>query len=63
MTTNTITCPKCNAEFPLGEAVSVRLKEQLAAEFNKKVKELNEALSERETKLKSAEESLEFREK
>lgn len=63
MTTNSITCPKCNAEFPLGEAVSVRLKEQLAAEFDKKAKELNEALAERETKLKSAEECLEAREK
>ena len=63
MTTDSITCPKCNAEFPLGEAVSVRLKEQLAAEFDKKAKELNEALAERETKLKSAEESLELREK
>ena len=30
-----ITCPKCGAEIPLGEAVSHRLREQLEGEFEK----------------------------
>jgi len=63
MAQDNITCPKCSAEFPLGEAVSVRLRDQLAAEFEAKAKDLNAALSERETKLKAAQQSLETREK
>jgi len=35
MNETNIVCPQCNAEFPLGEAVAHRLREQLAADFDK----------------------------
>jgi hypothetical protein len=46
-----ITCPKCGAEIPLTEAVSHRIREELAADFDKQRREQNAALAEREGKL------------
>jgi hypothetical protein len=46
-----IACPKCGAEIPLTEAVSRRLREELAADFEKERRELNTVLAEREKKL------------
>jgi hypothetical protein len=46
-----IACPKCGAEIPLTEAVSHRLREQLEADFNRRLAESNAALAEREKKL------------
>ena len=51
MPDTTITCPKCGAEIPLTEAVSHRVREQLAADFEKQRAELNTALNAREQKL------------
>jgi hypothetical protein len=50
MTDTNITCPKCGAEIPLSEAVSHRLREQLAADFEKQRQQLNAAMQEREKK-------------
>jgi hypothetical protein len=47
----TITCTKCGAEIPLGEAVSHRLREGLEEEFKAERTKLNAALAEREAKL------------
>jgi hypothetical protein len=58
-----ITCPKCGAEIPLGEAVSHRLREQLEGEFEKERAKLNSALAEREKKLHDEKEALESRAK
>jgi len=58
-----ITCPKCGAEIPLGEAVSHRLREQLEAEFEKERATLNTALADREKKLADEKAMLEARAK
>jgi hypothetical protein len=55
----TITCPKCGAEVPLSEAVSHRIREQLAREFEIKRREQDEALTTREGKLRESEAALE----
>jgi hypothetical protein len=49
--TSNITCPKCGAEIPLTEAVSHRIREELAADFEQQRQEQNAALAEREGKL------------
>jgi hypothetical protein len=46
-----IACPKCGAEIPLTEAVSHRVREQLEADFNRRLAESNAALAAREQKL------------
>ena len=43
MNENNIVCPQCQAEFPLGEAVAHRLREQLAADFEKERAKLKQA--------------------
>jgi len=53
-----IMCPKCGAEFPLTEAVSHRLREQMTAEFEEERKSLNAALTEREAKLAADQKAL-----
>jgi hypothetical protein len=58
-----ITCPKCGAEIPLGEAVSHRLREQLEGEFEKERAKLNAALADREKKLADEKETLESKAK
>jgi hypothetical protein len=58
-----ITCPKCGAEIPLTEAVSHRIREGLAAEFEKQRQEQNAALAEREGKLAKLQSELEQRAK
>ena len=52
--TNTITCPHCKADFPLGEAVSKNLRSELSAEFDRERQRLNAALAERETRKMAA---------
>ena len=37
-----ITCPKCGAEVPLSEAVSHRIREQLARDFDQKRREITD---------------------
>lgn len=59
MTDTNITCPKCGAEIPLTEAVSHRLREQLAAEFEHQRTELNAALKKREDRLVTEKAALE----
>src|SRR2546427_51155 len=59
----TITCPKCAAEVPLSQAVSHRIREELAGEFQQKLKERESGLSERENKLREAQQTLEQRQK
>ena len=59
----TITCSKCGAEVPLSEAVSHRIREQLAGEFQQKLKERESGLSERERQLREAQQTLEQRQK
>ncbi len=54
-----ITCPKCGAEFPLTEAVSHRLREQIQTEFDRKLKDQNAALEARERKLHQQKQQLE----
>jgi hypothetical protein len=54
-----ITCPKCGAEIPLTEAVSHRVREELAADFEKQRKEQSEALAKREAALTKTKEDLE----
>jgi hypothetical protein len=49
----TITCTKCGAEIPLGEAVSHRLRESLEEEFKVERAKLNAALAEREAKVEA----------
>lgn len=63
MTDNTISCPKCGAEIPLTEAVSHRLREELAADFEKKRTELNAAMTRREEQIAVEKEALAQREK
>ena len=43
MNEQNIVCPECQAEFPLAEAVSLRLREQLAADFEKERAKLKQA--------------------
>ena len=59
----TITCSKCGKEIPLSEAVSHRIREQLAGEFQQKLKERESGLSERERQLREAQQTLEQRQK
>lgn len=61
MTDTTITCPKCGADIPLTEAVSHRLREELAADFENQRAELNTALKKREDQLEGEKEALEKR--
>ena len=63
MNETTITCPKCGADIPLSEAVSHRLRDQLAAEFEKERKNLNDVLAAREQKLAQATGDLDKRQK
>jgi hypothetical protein len=58
---NIITCTKCGAEIPLTEAVSHRVRDQLAAEFEIQRRQLNAALAEREEKLAGERRQLEQR--
>lgn len=51
MSDTTITCPKCGAAIPLTEAVSHRIREELTAEFNRKLAGHKAALAAREEKL------------
>ena len=61
MTGSNITCPKCGAEIPLTEAISHRLRERFAADFEKQRAELNAALAEREQKYTTEKAALEER--
>jgi len=61
MNDTNIACPKCGAEIPLTEAVSHRLREQLAADFEKQRADLNTALAAREQKLAVEKAALEKR--
>ena len=63
MNDTNITCPKCGAEFPLSEAVSHRLRDQLKADFEKERGQLNEALASRERKLNEEQATLAIRQK
>src|SRR5436309_5872493 len=56
---NIITCPKCGAEIALTEAVSHRVREQLAAEFEGQRQQLNAAVADRERKLAAERRQLE----
>ncbi len=58
---NSIACPKCGAEIPLTEAVSRRVREQLEADFNRRLAESNAALAERERKVAAERAALEQR--
>jgi exonuclease VII large subunit len=58
MTDATIDCPKCGAEIPLTEAVSHRVREQLEADFNRRLSESNAALQKREQQLATDREAL-----
>jgi hypothetical protein len=55
----TITCPKCGAEVPLSEAVSHRIRDQLARDFDQKRRENEGALAAREQKLHESQSALE----
>ena len=44
----TITCPKCNADFALSEAVLVGLRERMTADLEAELQQNNSALAERE---------------
>jgi len=61
MNDSNIACPKCGAEIPLTEAVSHRLREKLAADFEKQRADLNTALAARERKLAAERVALEQR--
>ncbi|MCW5558581.1 MAG: DUF2130 domain-containing protein [Verrucomicrobiae bacterium] len=61
MSDTTITCPRCGAEIPLTEAVSHSVREQLEADFNRRLAESNAALAERERKLAAEETALQQR--
>src|ERR1051325_7810191 len=63
MSVTNIACPKCGAEIPLTEAVSHRLREQLAAEFDQQRQEQNGAMAARERKLEAEKKKLDDREK
>ena len=59
----TISCPKCAAEIPLNEAVSHRLRENLEADFEKKIAERNVAMTKREEQIAAEKAALEQRAK
>ncbi len=61
MTDTNITCPKCGAEIPLTEAVSHRLREQLEADFSRRLAASNNAIAERERKLAAEKAALDAR--
>ena len=63
MNDTNITCPKCGAEFPLSEAVSHRLRDQLKTDFDKECVQLKEALTVREKKLNDEQAALALRQK
>jgi len=62
MTDTTISCPKCGAEIPLTEAISHRMREQIAADFETRRNELNAALKKREAQIALQRETLGKRE-
>jgi len=55
----TIVCPKCGAEIPLSEAVSHRIREQLARDFDEKRRAQEAGLVAREQALANERETLE----
>jgi hypothetical protein len=57
----TITCPNCQSDIPLGEAVSHRLRSELEAEFEKERQRLNSTIAEREAKLAAEKDTLDSR--
>jgi hypothetical protein len=61
MAESTITCPNCKSDIPLGEAVAHRLREELAADFEKERQRLTQAISEREAKIASERKAIEER--
>lgn len=61
MNDTTINCPKCGAEIPLTEAVSHRVREQLEADFNRRLAESNDAIQKREQQLAAEKTALEQR--
>lgn len=61
MADSTITCPNCKSDIPLGEAVAHRLREELAADFEKERQRLTQAISEREAKMASERKAIEER--
>jgi len=61
MADSTITCPNCKSDIPLGEAVAHRLREELAADFEKERQRLTQAISEREAKIASERKAIEER--
>ncbi len=61
MADSTITCPNCKSDIPLGEAVAHRLREELAADFEKERQRLTQAISEREAKMASERRAIEER--
>jgi hypothetical protein len=64
MTNSTnITCPKCGAEFPLTDAISHRIREQLAADFEQQRKKHHAALADREASLDKIKSDLDKRAK
>jgi len=63
MSDTNITCPKCGAEIPLTEAVSHRVREQLEADFNRRLAESNAAMQKREQHLVTEQAALDQRAK
>ncbi len=61
MPDTTIICPKCGATIPLTEAISRQIREELTADFNKKLSEQSAALAAREEKLVADQSALEQR--
>jgi hypothetical protein len=61
MAESTITCPNCKSDIPLGEAVAHRLREELAADFEKERQRLTQGISEREAKIASERKAIEER--
>lgn len=61
MTDPNITCPKCGASIPLTEAIGHRMREELAADFEKQRAEHNAALGAREQKLAADKAAIEQR--
>ena len=61
MADSTITCPNCKSDIPLGEAVAHRLREELAADFEKERQRLTQGISEREAKIASERKAIEER--
>ena len=59
----TITCPHCNADVPLSQAVVHRFREQLQADFELKRKQQDKLFAEREKDLREKQEQVEAAEK